>query len=1101
MTGGLHFFGSTPLPEQFRYWFLLSIFFLLPRTFLVADDQAKPSFAEGWRWSSFTRDAGLPSDHITFITETTTGMPWVGTPKGIAWYDDFRWNVVDSSRGLPSGAPTALESDANGNVLVIIKGNIYRGNRDGFVKLPITNVQAVVALERNDLLLRLRDSLFIYSGGVLHRVLPPALNNDAAIDGIFRPRSGNVWVGMGGQLFRWSQNNQSLIPMHTGRNLTMPLLAENSAGTGIVVSGQRGNGFEWTDAGTHIRPLKEIARRITSMDIGPDGDVLVVNASGEVRTREGGIWRTLPSIGAVQNITALRFRSTGDLWVGSESGLFLFRGSIRRWKFRQHAGPDPRNDVNAILQRRDGTIWLGTGGGIEIVGRDDSSTTIDRIEKTPIGAITGLKEDREGRVWISSGSSFRGSYCWNDTVWTHHPVSSVPEGIFVHRIESDRSGRLWFLGLSQRPRPDPSVFILDHGRIEHWEPDRGLLSGKVYDFMEGPDGSLWFATWGGLNRWREGQWKSWPANENGGPGRVFSLCVDHNGRVWFANQLATVAYIDETDSARWPSENNELSRHQVWSIREDPHEKLWMTTQKGLLCFSNGSLIRFDNLNGMRYPFCWPVHFGENEIYVGTIGGGLGTMDQSEAKLPRPKAFISKPIIEKERVRLSWEVHSFWGAQPINEILIRHRLDQEEWSAWSTLRQLEFTEISAGEHSFDVQTMDFFGNTGSDLASIVFSIPRPFYQQPLVLIPILALSASVLGLGFVHLRRRARHAAALRESESKFRRLTEATFEGIVIHDHGRVVDINRSLTSMLGFELSELAGKSVTEIATSDSRAKLQEFTAEEFTEPRELRLNKSDGTEIIAELISKRISSNGKMLGVLTIRDITERKKAEAALRMYEDQLRSLAQQLSKLEENSRRQMASYLHDYIGHTLAICKMKLGSLLQTRNEPDLVGVRSLIEEAITKTRSLTFDLSPPVIHDLSLPDALEWLTASFQETHNMLVFFESDDDIGEVPEDLRSFLYHGVRELLLNIIKHAKAKSAEVSVKRVNEEIVVSVKDDGVGFLEVDVNPRISRVTGYGLFSLRERISYYGGRMDVHSEVGSGTLITLHVPIRNQSH
>jgi PAS domain S-box-containing protein len=233
-------------------------------------------------------------------------------------------------------------------------------------------------------------------------------------------------------------------------------------------------------------------------------------------------------------------------------------------------------------------------------------------------------------------------------------------------------------------------------------------------------------------------------------------------------------------------------------------------------------------------------------------------------------------------------------------------------------------------------------------------------------------------------------------------------------------------------------------------------------------------------------------------TVEDITEQKKAEEKVERYQEELRSLASELSFAEERERRRVAGILHDDVGQLLAVSKIRLGSLAETMVSPELqaqIGeVRRLVEQAISRTRSLTLELSPPVLHELGLAAAVEWLGEKMEKAHGFRFVFRNDEETGAVDEEVGIFLFTSVRELLVNVAKHAGAHKVQVSITRSGEEMVVEVKDDGRGFLpgKADV-----RSKGFGLFSIRERLQHLGGRISIDSTPGKGTVITLSAPAR----
>ena len=183
-------------------------------------------------------------------------------------------------------------------------------------------------------------------------------------------------------------------------------------------------------------------------------------------------------------------------------------------------------------------------------------------------------------------------------------------------------------------------------------------------------------------------------------------------------------------------------------------------------------------------------------------------------------------------------------------------------------------------------------------------------------------------------------------------------------------------------------------------------------------------------------------------------------------------------------------------GQLLAVSKMRLAGIAaapaDARTQID--EARSLVEQAIDRTRSLTSELSPPVLHELGFVAAAEWLGEEMEKVQGFTFRFVDDGEPKPVDEEVGIFLFTSVRELLVNVAKHARARAVQVSIRKDGEEMVVEVRDDGTGFLPARADVR-SR--GFGLFSIRERLQHLGGRMSIRSTPGKGTAITLSAPVR----
>jgi len=231
---------------------------------------------------------------------------------------------------------------------------------------------------------------------------------------------------------------------------------------------------------------------------------------------------------------------------------------------------------------------------------------------------------------------------------------------------------------------------------------------------------------------------------------------------------------------------------------------------------------------------------------------------------------------------------------------------------------------------------------------------------------------------------------------------------------------------------------------------------------------------------------------------KEITERQAVEGTLLEHQKLLRKLTSELSLAEERMRHQIAIDIHDHIGQNLAISKIKLASLSE---EPSLQEcshkikeVCELISETILSTRSLTFELSPPVLYELGFEAALDWLVRQVRTKHNLSIEFESDGKSKLLSDDARIFLFQSVRELLVNIVKHAQARNIVVSARKVDNKISVHVKDDGVGF---DVSETSNNDYHFGLFSIRERLEHIGGCVQIESARGLGTDVSLVAPLK----
>lgn len=250
-----------------------------------------------------------------------------------------------------------------------------------------------------------------------------------------------------------------------------------------------------------------------------------------------------------------------------------------------------------------------------------------------------------------------------------------------------------------------------------------------------------------------------------------------------------------------------------------------------------------------------------------------------------------------------------------------------------------------------------------------------------------------------------------------------------------------------------------------------------------------------------------------VIAHTNITDRKHIEAALFAYQDdlevavgrgnrQLQAVGRELLASEARERRAIAQDLHDDLGQSLTVAKLKLSTLVwpdegHSKDEflRQLKSIEAMIDCSNRSLRSFSTQLSPPALAQLGLDAALEWLAGEMMRTYGLCVNLRQGP-LPALDATLSSALFRSVRELLINVWKHARVSAAQVSVAMDagRDALLIRVSDAGVGFNAARLsNP--STKQSYGLFSIRERITLIGGTLQVDSAVGRGTAVTLTLP------
>lgn len=343
----------------------------------------------------------------------------------------------------------------------------------------------------------------------------------------------------------------------------------------------------------------------------------------------------------------------------------------------------------------------------------------------------------------------------------------------------------------------------------------------------------------------------------------------------------------------------------------------------------------------------------------------------------------------------------------------------------------------------------------------------------------------------------------LRNASNEWRTTFDSTSDLIMLLDKEmNIIKANLATARFLNKPINEILGKNCFQIFHgTDKPCDVCPLEKVEKTKKREeSEVYLSERGIWLRVSVDPILDDKGNLTGSVNIsRDITERKEAEEKLQIYQEHLRALASKLLLVEESERKRIATDIHDNIGQILTFSKIKLGALKELATSPSLVRVineiRELTDQAIQYTRSLTFELSPPILYELGFEAAIEWLGEQIIKKQGMQFTFQDDGQPKLMDNETRVFLFQAVRELLLNSAKHSQANTVTVSICKEDNNIRINVEDDGIGF---DTS-KIDTVRGFGFFSIRERLNYIGGHLKIKSEPGHGTLITIIAPLKEE--
>lgn len=345
--------------------------------------------------------------------------------------------------------------------------------------------------------------------------------------------------------------------------------------------------------------------------------------------------------------------------------------------------------------------------------------------------------------------------------------------------------------------------------------------------------------------------------------------------------------------------------------------------------------------------------------------------------------------------------------------------------------------------------------------------------------------------------------AALLASEENYRRIVETAQEGIWVLDvNGVAVYVNRRMAEMLGYEINEMLESSLFEFMHESVREGAQqkwERHIREVNERQDICFRHKNGAEVWTMISTNVIFDDaGRVAGILwMVADITERRQTEMEIKESREQLRQLSSHLQRAREEEKARIAREIHDELGGTLTALKMDIFWL--TRKLPQNLApllsktdtMSALVDSAVQTTRRICTELRPTILDDLGLVAAIEWQVREYEIRTGIECVLHLDESGISPDGDGSIALFRILQESFTNIIRHAHATRVEIALHREGDNIMMQIKDNGVGISEDKVLNPLS----HGIRGMIERAWDLGGALSVSDAPGRGTVIYALIP------
>jgi len=342
----------------------------------------------------------------------------------------------------------------------------------------------------------------------------------------------------------------------------------------------------------------------------------------------------------------------------------------------------------------------------------------------------------------------------------------------------------------------------------------------------------------------------------------------------------------------------------------------------------------------------------------------------------------------------------------------------------------------------------------------------------------------------------------LQLSEERYRGLFENSSEAILIcANTGRIIAANQTCQHLTGLSSDELAGMSLGEMFSGTDLEMVRQMISEDMgsatlKENDELRLVRKDGREMFIQLKLSPMLKDNQVIGIQAIiHDITDERQLRQSMQHY-------VTQITEAQESERKRISRELHDSTAQLLAGISRRLDSLMARKGSllpaisQELAKLHDLTDEALDGVRRFSQDLRPSILDDLGLVPSMEWLLADLEKNNGITTEFKVRGEPRRHPPETEVVIFRIVQETLSNVNKHARASSVSLDVDFGDDALTILINDNGNGF-DMPERPSNLVMSGkLGIVGMRERARLIGATLIVQSETGSGTSVTLRIPI-----
>jgi ligand-binding sensor domain-containing protein/signal transduction histidine kinase len=753
----------------------------------------------------------------------------------------------------------------------------------------------------------------------------------------------------------------------------------------------------------------------------------------------------------------------GNMWIGTDGeGIYAIEpDGMKNYSIGN-------NKIYALYADFDSTMWIGTYGRGLYKHVNGSFINYSELNGLPNTVIRSIMKDREGNMWFGT---YGGLALLRDEKIAYYTEDHGLTNNIVMAITKDHQDRYWFGTYGG------GVTLYRSGEFNRFTTQNGLIHDAVRSIITDSEGAVWIGTHGGITRIKDNNITNYTTRNGLGGNIILSIYEDSRGNYWFGTFRDGISYMTDNKIETYTIADG-LGHNTVRSIIEDNNGNLWFGTDHGLSLWHNGSFKNFTTDDGLAYDVIRSLTVDRSgKLWIATDGGGISVYDGNSFQKITTADGLSNNVCY---FVLEDNLGHYWIGT--NKGLNRYSPESEIFRIYTTHNGLPSNEMNTNAAYAEQDGTLWFG-TVNGVVRLNTGLEKPNLVPPLVYVTKVSVFDEEYSVA---------HNLRLNHKENylkfEFIGLNFTLPEKITYQYMLEGIDSDWQTSSARSVQYTSLSpGKYVFRVIAQNSEGILSDAPAEIYFNI----IPPIWATWWFRALFV--IIFTGVVLGLLyhsRVSTLTkERRKQE-----------EFSKRLIDSQEQERKRIAAELHDSLGQNLLIIKNRaligLSDAEFDSAGEQLQEISGLASQAINEVREISYNLRPYQLDRLGLKEAIESIIEKISNTTSIRCSAAVADLDQKLPKDVETNIYRIVQECLNNIVKHSQASEALVAVQLENNALILSIKDDGKGFVPDIDGTDSGNVTGFGLRGIAERVKILRGTLSIESSPGNGTKIIINIPM-----